>query len=272
MDPCWFIVISAFIFSIIDTLATGRNWLLEHVVTSFKHSRLRILAQLRHGTDKISLLLEKLTQPVHVLIHEVTSASVWPHHHGFLANEIPTRLWLLHLQHALCLEIFTLHSTHGARTYLHSVTLGDLVHILGLGHSSHTLSYTRAKPLLVLHEHRHWHVTVELALVLEIIVKTLSKLPPCSQISLNQRIHQSQGITLVHATERLGDCREGVQSANFSHCGKVSRVMISKHTSNLGLVVILLFYNLWSDEHSPFGNQLLRDLAHLLCLFDWVWL
>ena len=121
--------------------------------------------------------MEELAQSVHVLIHEATIASMGPHHHGLLADELTTGLGLLHLQHALCLEIFTLHATHGAGTYLHSVALGDLVHVLGLGHSSHASTHSLARILtesfLVLHEHRHRHVAVELPLVLESRAKTL---------------------------------------------------------------------------------------------------
>ena len=136
----WFIIVGAHALSIIRACSVRRwHWLLERIIYTLKHSW-RIRPDLRHRINNIVLLLEQLTQSVHVLVHEIALIAIWSHHHTFLAHEISTLIRLLHLQHALSLKVITIHTTHRSRTYLHSVALRDLINVLRLGHSSHTIT------------------------------------------------------------------------------------------------------------------------------------
>ena len=159
----WFIIVGAHVLSIIRACSKRRwNWLLEWIISTLEQSW-RIRPHLRHGINNIVLLLEQLTQSVHVLVHEIALIAIWSHNHTFLAHEISTLIRLLHLQHTLSLKVITIHTTHRSRTYLHSVALRDLVNVLWLGHSSHTTVYATihanthtsvhswAKCILVLH-------------------------------------------------------------------------------------------------------------------------
>ena len=185
-DIFWFIIVGAHALSIIRACSKGRwNWLLERIISTLEHSR-RIRTHLWHRINNIILLLEHLTQSVHVLVHEVALIGIWSHDHTFLTYEISTLIRLLHLQHALSLKVITIHTTHRSRTYLHSVALRDLVNVLWLGHSSHTTAdstvhsttqptvhttihanthtsvYSWTKCILVLHQHWNSQISIKL--------------------------------------------------------------------------------------------------------------
>ena len=138
----WFIIVGAHALSIIRACSVRRwNRLLERIISTLKHPW-RIRPHLWHRINNIILLLEQLTQSVHVLVHEIALIAVWSHHQTFLADEISTLIRLLHLQHALSLKIIAIHATHCSGTYLHSVALRNLVNVLRLGHSSHTTAHS----------------------------------------------------------------------------------------------------------------------------------
>ena len=261
----WFIIVCAHVLSIIRACSIRRrNWLLERVIPTLEHS-LGIRPDLWHRINNIVLLLEQLTQPVHVLVHEITLIAIRSHHHTFLADKISTLIWLLHLQHALSLKVIAVHTTHRSWTYLHSVALRNLVNVLWLGHSSHSTTQTTihssiqstadttvhatthtnthtavhywAKCILILHQHRHSRVSIKLgfsescysqwSLVAKTRIEILTKLAPLTKTPLNHRISKSNSITRINAAERLWYRRKSIKSPELLNRWKVIWIMFS---------------------------------------------
>ena len=60
-------------------------------------------------------------------------------------------------------------------------------------------------------------------------------------------------------------------STNSTHCGKLSRIWIAQNSSDVCLMVTILFNDFRGDEHAPLGNQLLWKLSYTPCFLYLNW-